>query len=127
MFDIIRDAVIHRRLEMIRQDLLTAGQSLEHLIRRPEAIETMDGKSVWTLLHGLEAALYVAAATLRAVRRETQGASAPAVQRALRDMEAAVVSVRQVMDEAILPYAAKHFPPPPVETRWDIKPPEHLP
>lgn len=125
MFDIIRDAVIHRRLDTIRHDLLTAGRSLEHLIRHPETIETMDGKSVWTLLHGLEAALHVAEKTLRAVRRDTQAAPA-ALQRALRDMEAAITSVRHVLDEAILPYAEKHFPPSPVQTRWDIRPPEHL-
>src|SRR5690625_1538549 len=105
----IRDAVINRRLDGIRQDLLQAGQALEHVIRRPESIETMDVKSVWTMLHGLEAALHVAEKTLQGVRRDTQGASAAAVQRALRDMETAIVSVRQVMDEAILPYAAKNF------------------
>lgn len=121
----IRDAVIHRRLEMIRQDLLQAGKSLENLIRRPEAIETMDPQSVWSLLHGLEAALHVAEKTLRSVRRDMQGTAAATVKAALRDMETAVGSVRQVMDEAILPYAAKNFPPPPVDTRWGIKPPEH--
>lgn len=126
MFDIIRDAVVGRRLDGIRQDLLQAGRSMQHLIRQPKAIETMDSQNVWTLLHGMQAALHIAEKTLSNVRRETQGTPSAEIRGALRDMQTATLSLRQVLEEAIIPHAKNSFPFPQKETRWRIQPPDHL-
>lgn len=118
----IRDAIIAQRVNALKADLQRAGASLQAVFTQPAVLQQMDPKAAWTLIHGLQASLEVAERTLRTVRG-SGGLPAGPAQQAVADLQVATAHLREVLAEAVVPFAERQFDFPPPGTRWEITPP----
>lgn len=123
MLEGIRDAIIAQRLNALKADLSRAGDSLQAVFTQPQVLQQMDSKTAWTLVHGLQASLEVAERTLRTVRSSGGVPAGPAMQ-AVSDLQVAAAHLREVLSEAVVPFAERQFDFPPPGTRWRVQPPE---
>jgi len=122
MLEQIKDAVVARRLEALRADFDQAKRSIARLGAHPSAWRGLSPESAWRLVHGLEASLSVAVATLRETRR-TGGVSTGPLRQALSDVLALAVHLEELLQNYLVPLVEREHGLPPEGTRWRIEPP----
>lgn len=122
MLDRIKDAVVARKLDDLRADFAQAQRSLERLLAQGQAWREISPETAWRLVHGIEASLSVAVATLKEARRSPGMPQGPARQ-AVTDMMALALHLEELLANHLIPLVERQFDLPPKGTRWRLEPP----
>lgn len=120
MLNTLRKAVVAHKMNEIKQEFQRAGESIQQLLLT-DALDRLGGETAWPLIHGLEASLTVMEGTLRGLLRTPETLD-PAVTRSLRDLQAAVVTLRSTLS-GMTPLIEAQFGLPPKGTVWTVEPP----
>lgn len=124
MFDSLKQLIISQKINSIKEEMQRAGASLETLLRDPDILKLLDKDIAWELISGVEASLLVLEQTVRRSLNRSDEVDMK-ISKALRDAQAAAVTLRQTIDE-IKPFVETLYGVPSYNIKWHIEPPSSI-
>lgn len=121
VLDTLRKAMMTHKVNEVKQELQRAGNSLQELLMQPDILDRLNVHTAWTLVHGVDASLNVLEQTIRSALRSDEPVDSD-VTRTLRDVQAAMTTLRTTLG-SIVPFVESKFDMPPKGTQWNIDPP----